>query len=400
MNRNILALAVASVLAAPAFAQTSNVTLYGRANLGFDNYRAHGGQGGDLKSRNRIYDAASRLGVRGTEDLGNGLRAIFQIESGANIDTGSALGQGGQNNTSTGTLATRDSFVGLDGNFGRLTFGRQSIFWVNGTIIQTGANYVNAEVPFLNGASLGRVSGPSARTSNVVLYTTPSIGGFNASFGYSPTSEQAQVNQYTNGRIVGTTLRWAGGPFSAQGDWWRNTAPNQNIAGGSTSLAITGGSLPATALGGGSSLIDGKKVLFGYSYLPGAQISGVYGRNRNDASASFSGSNVRQDWWGISWEHTFGNIQGLAQFGRLMGVRNCGAGVDCTDTSAKSYLVGARYLMSKRTALYATYNVVHNGRNQFADYTGAGMTSAQPASTGSLLGADPKILAIGVIHNF
>src|SRR3989304_9501537 len=100
MNKKLMAVAVAGVLAAPAvaFAQASNVQLYGRANLGIDSYAATGAAAGaaaDIKSRTRVYDAASRVGLRGTEDLGGGLKAIFQIETGINIDGGSHTGQGG-----------------------------------------------------------------------------------------------------------------------------------------------------------------------------------------------------------------------------------------------------------------------------------------------------------------
>ncbi len=94
MNKKVMALAVAGVLAAPAaFAQTSNVQLYGRAVLGIDTLR--GADGCDAsgpaqrrrrrsRGRIRIFDNSSRVGLRGTEDLGNGLKAIFQIETGVN----------------------------------------------------------------------------------------------------------------------------------------------------------------------------------------------------------------------------------------------------------------------------------------------------------------------------
>ena len=179
MNKKLMAVAVAGALAAPATV-LAQVQIYGRANLGFDNYSATGATAAnqDFKARNRVFDNSSRLGFRGTEDLGGGLRALFVIESGVNIDTGSQNSQFGGANASTGFLASRDSYAGLEGNWGRVTFGRQSIYWVQGVIAQSGANYINVDVATTG--AIGRVVGPTARTSNVVAYNSPTVNGFNA----------------------------------------------------------------------------------------------------------------------------------------------------------------------------------------------------------------------------
>ena len=86
MNRKLIALAVAGACVAPvAMAQTANpVTLYGKVYATFETIEATGGtaaQNDATKRRNRVEDQASRLGVRGTEDLGGGLKAIFQLET-------------------------------------------------------------------------------------------------------------------------------------------------------------------------------------------------------------------------------------------------------------------------------------------------------------------------------
>ena len=83
MNKKLIALAVAGACVAPAaMAQTANpVTLYGRIYATFETVQATGGTGADVTSRNRVSDQASLLGVRGTEDLGGGLKAVFQLET-------------------------------------------------------------------------------------------------------------------------------------------------------------------------------------------------------------------------------------------------------------------------------------------------------------------------------
>src|SRR5262249_18238022 len=130
MNKKLVAVAIAGLLTAPlAQAQTANVTLYGRLNMDFEWVNGAyinpypgivqpasctvGHNAGTVDGcittnpkQFRVSSNSSRFGLRGTESLGGGLNAIFQIESGFNADQG------------TGSLASRDSFVGLQGNWG------------------------------------------------------------------------------------------------------------------------------------------------------------------------------------------------------------------------------------------------------------------------------------------
>jgi predicted porin len=414
MNKNVMALAVAGVLAAPAaFAQSSNVQLYGRANIGFDNYRAEGASGGtlnngvsagagtDFKSRNRIFDNSSRVGLRGTEDLGNGLKAIFQIETGVNIDSGNNIGQTGSvANASSGFWASRDSFAGIDSNFGRVTFGRQSIFWANGVNAQFAANYINREVPWADGSQLGRITRGTAgassitRVSNVVAYTSPTLYGLNATVSYSPGVQEAvQANvpggSDTDGRVWGATLRGEWGPWYGQLDW----VDNKN----NTPLA------PAVTT---QAELEAWKAGASFAYMPGARVGVIYVRTKsNNAQGLAVGDWVKQDAWSVNWEHTFGNVQALAQYGWMGQMKDCdgtvAAGIiSCDDTKAKSWMVGARYLLSKRTWLYASYNEVKNKSNQFVDYQGASISSVANPSSNGVLGADPRIWALGLFHAF
>jgi len=82
MNKKLVAVAVAGVLAAPlaAQAQTANVTLYGRLNVDYELVTGRQADGSN-PNVSRLSSNSSRIGVRGTESLGGGLNAIFQIES-------------------------------------------------------------------------------------------------------------------------------------------------------------------------------------------------------------------------------------------------------------------------------------------------------------------------------
>jgi predicted porin len=84
----------------------------------------------------------------------------------------------------------------------------------------------------------------------------------------------------------------------------------------------------------------------------------------------------------------------MAMYGSLMKATGCS--INCDDTEATSMMVGAKYLFSKKTGVYVSYNATTNKANSNLDYTAASMTSANPLA----LGADPRIIAIGIMQNF
>jgi len=231
MQKKLLALAVAGALAPAAAMAQSTVEIYGRANLSIDQWRAKGSTSGtgDFNSRMRIVDSGSRLGFRVNEGLGGGMRAFVVMESGANIDSGTGNGQSTAANTSSGLWASRDSYLGIGGGWGDVRWGRQSIFWSNGVIAQTGANYINSAADGLTTGGHGTVAIPVARQSNVISYNTPTMGGFNASLSFSPSTTEGAAftgTGQTKDSIWGFTARYTGGALRAQFDWAdrKNTA--------------------------------------------------------------------------------------------------------------------------------------------------------------------------------
>ncbi len=409
MNKKLMAVAVAGALGAPA-AALAQVEIYGRANVFTDSYRATGSTAGaatDVKSRTRVNDQGSRLGFRGREDLGRGLRAVYQIESGVNIDTGkqNSSEPGGAANASTGFLASRDSFVGLEGGWGRVLFGRQSLYFGNGAIEQVTANYVNVGLPLFSGNLI--VPSPTARTSNVLSYTTPNFSGVDATVAIAPQSEGTQAagaaNNNTDARITALTARYTG-RVNAQLDWAENKKQT-----------------PIPAANSGDQ--TGIKLGVGYPYAPGAQIALVYVSQKVEnigtgvtapVNAALpgtlaAGDSLKQKGWGINWEHIFGNILALGQYARVNDISGCTG--DCSATKANMYMVGAKYLLSKRTGVYATFSQIKNDTKGFTDFSNGGgytpattTTTANGATAAGLpvasAGADPRVIALGVIHNF
>jgi predicted porin len=161
MNKKLMALAVAGACVAPtAMAQTANpVTLYGRVYVMVENVKADG-----LPSRTRVTDGSSLIGVRGTEDLGGGLKAFFQLETA--FETGNSAGN---------TYATRNSGVGLQGGWGSFMAGRWDSPYKSATIaIDPFGDLTIAGIT----SALNDRGNHDRRVQNVVQYWSPNMGGF------------------------------------------------------------------------------------------------------------------------------------------------------------------------------------------------------------------------------
>jgi len=154
---------VAAAVAAPAFAQSS-VTLYGRLNTTVENQKVNN------QARTWVVqNNASRIGFRGTEDMGGGLKASFELEHGFASDTGQAAG----------TFWGRGAWVQLAGSFGAIRVGN----FFNESYYAT-ADYVSmhnhdtgpsSDALYSNGFSVAFLN------KNQVMYKTPTVGGFSAS---------------------------------------------------------------------------------------------------------------------------------------------------------------------------------------------------------------------------
>lgn len=449
-----LALCFLPILATgQTIAPDGRVEIYGRANLSVDTYRASGsalGGTADFKSRNRLTDTASRIGVRGTETLGGGLRAIFQIEAGINMDTGTNTGNSGTTNPNTGFWASRDSWLGLeDQRFGRLTFGRQSAYWANGTIEQWGANYINLTSPLTSYTISGILVGPVARESNTIQYSAR-VGGFSTtlSYGHSATTlagtspfEQAQAGQNPRDRFYALTFRYNHSRFDLQYDFAQRMdvagADNRDMTGHKVGAAwkyMPGAQISLVAqrlknentFGIGVLNFGSPTQVLGLAGVTGATATALAGRCGAITAAELGGNaalaaqlnggllatggggtigrcdTLRQDMFTLSWEHTFGNVMALAQYGRAGDVK--GSSGTLNNTGVQSYVVGARYLMSRRTSLYLTYAQIRNQANNYVDFWGGWNSSASNNGASGLparsSGADPRVIAIGLLHHF
>jgi predicted porin len=203
MNKSLLALAVLGSFAGAASAQT-NVTIYGVADAAIT-YKNDGNPAGKRVGLDSGQQSGSRVGFKGTEDLGGGLSAIFTLENGFSLDDGKL----GQQNRMFG----RQAWVGLAGGFGAVKFGRQ----------QTALYYALTEIDPFRIALAGNaqkvfgnglyVNDPLARTDNTVSYTTSNIAGFTGSVSYG---FGEKTGDYQADRTLGAGANYANGPLNVQ----------------------------------------------------------------------------------------------------------------------------------------------------------------------------------------
>lgn len=215
MKKTLLAAALMAGFAGIAHAETS-VTLYGIVDggIGYQQFKNDAGKSKKTGLINGV-QSGNRWGLKGSEDLGDGLRAVFQLESGFNLGTGgSAQGSDAVKNRLFGRQAT----LGLAGDsWGQLDFGRQTNI--------TSKYLPGVADPFKAGFDQANIGGAfsaanTVRYDNLITYQTPNFAGFQFGVGYSFNTDGPQAYKRDNGldsneKAITTGIRYANGPIAA-----------------------------------------------------------------------------------------------------------------------------------------------------------------------------------------
>lgn len=324
MKKSLLALAVLSAFAGAASAQSS-VTVYGIIDNAITRYDDGTNTITGITSGRQ---SSSRLGFKGTEDLGNGLKAFFTLENGFNADSGNSAGG-----------FSRQSNVGLQGGFGSAAMG------LNNSAMKRVIDKVDA---FGNGGlnGLSGIYGTNERLPNSIHYVTPNFSGFSGAVTYS------------FGEVAGSSK-----------------ANRQVIASGSYSSGLLGVHLAYDHKNGATVALANntiKTTVLGASYdLGAAKLFASYLQRKTDAATAtkVQGFNI-----GASAKLGTGKI--LASASRMKDDNN-------SADKFNQYAIGYVYPMSKRTNLYATYALVSNG-------SGSKVWSAKNGDNGNRLALGVK----------
>jgi len=228
MKKSLLALAAMGAFAGAAHAQSS-VTVYGIADVGFNNTTTDNTTIAGVKTSVNVNSTgkysnytSSRVGLRGVEDLGKGLKAAFNIEYGAVADgaiaaTGTTITSGTDN---AAPLTLRQFNVGLMGGFGTLTIGRQTpaveAAWsagdVGGSNNFIGRAYTFAPTVVTTGSEYSAAKQNNSRSDRLISYTTPNMSGFSATVQYGQGENQAFTTTNNKETELGANLTYSAGP--------------------------------------------------------------------------------------------------------------------------------------------------------------------------------------------
>ncbi|MGO4379377.1 porin [Pseudoduganella sp. RAF53_2] len=200
MKKTLISLAVLAAATTGVAHAQSAVQIYGIVDAGV--VYEQGGKNGNVTKVTSGAASASRIGFKGTEDLGGGLNAIFVLEGGFRTDTGEQ--------DVAGSIFQRQAFVGLSSkDAGTITLGRQYTPWYN-ALAQVGD-------PFQAGLAgsaknLFPASGNNQRFSNSVLYHTPEFMGLSGDVAYG----FGEQNKASAGRQISASINYSNGPLNAR----------------------------------------------------------------------------------------------------------------------------------------------------------------------------------------
>lgn len=413
MQKKIIALAIAGLASGAAFAQ-SNVTIYGVADVGMAVSNA--GNGSQARAMSG-QSAGSRLGFKGDEALGNGLKAVFVMEMGLDLTNGSSTChsmndsscgkvQGGAStgsaqvnsnnttNTTTGTsILNRQAFAGLSSDtLGTVTVGRQYVpsFY---TKLKSDAFGLGTAAT-ANNAWAQTQAFVYDRADRAFNYVTPNFAGFQGTLMYSTGQQNNNDGQQAlgipqdAGRLVAGNVGYTGYGFDVGMAYHvLQSVPAVNGVSSTAALSAVQNDGPRTRgfLLGGNYDFKSAKVFAGYA-------TSRQEKRVNDGSDANLQDTVL---WNVGVKVPFGAHSVAAQYSNINDRTT-------TNADAKVWGLGYEYAMSKRTALYTAYSRMNNNGNanyalQTATNTGLAVVNNDGTAR---LGYGASEVNVGMRHSF
>ena len=381
MQKRIIALALASLVSGATFAQ-SNVTIYGIADMSYTYYSDNNAPGIDSISQiNSGQWKSSRFGLKGSEDLGNGLSAVFQAEFGVDLDVNG------------GATKQRPSWVGLQSkSMGELKAGNFNTFeddLLSATSVMFDYNTL-ASPKYVYIETTGGT--PHTTISNAVHYYSPKWSGFQIKAGVSThANNSADVYMPSgvrpapttdNNRVYAAAVHYSAGPLIAGATYEHNKY--QNYPG-------------APSIDSGNTWNLAAAYDFGVARISAAYGTINYAHAPQQQSSTRRITDERKQWQiGVSAPITPKD---------LVSINYAHANVDYASYRTTSYSddsigfwgVGYRHSLSKRTTLYAAYGDISQDDS---NYTKSSLNSTSPTTPSTTSPGFQNAVTVGIRHDF
>jgi predicted porin len=381
MKRSLIALAVAGAFAAPAaMADTSNVNIYGTVDMTFGQISATG-----KDSALEVASNVTKLGFKGSQDVGQGLSVVWQIEQQIDIDNSTSTTANSPGGTGHNTFAGRDSWAGLKSDYGIVLLGRHDTPY---KMVTSHFDAFHDELADSR-AIMGLRGAHDARLSNVIAYVSPTFSGFTVVGAYVDGAEMPvndTVTSPSKATVYSLNGTYSNGPLDvgvAYQSVTIGTAGTGTFGAGATEISAlnalaSGDSTKAEEVGASYKFDDIATVMATYEKITS---SGTVGnaldmKNINVGALFYVGNDD------VKAAYTKG--------GNIGSVAN---------TGAKQYSLGYDHNLSKMTKLYFVYTKVTNNSGTAAysiSNTGSTAGGVTPLSNGG----SSSGWGIGFKHSF
>ena len=375
--KKLIAAAVAAAVIAPATTMAAGPTLYGKIHTSIDMKDNNGdSQNGSKYDEWSVNSNSSRIGVKGSEDLGNGMKVGYLIEWGVDMD-----GDGGD-------LSERNRAVTLSGDWGTALVGKwDTPYKVVGRKFDLFGDKIGDTRNLTNTATSDN------RANNVVAYVTPNMNGFSATVAYVfdalSTPDNSDNNAwsfnaiYNNGPLM-VGLGYA--DYSDDGQATTTTTQNApfildatgNIVGTTTTVTANDTDNATSWRIGGSYKMGDFKVLATYV----------------DMESSGFVKNMDTNVWTLGGSYAMGNNTIKVQYADRDEWDNI------NDSGSDMWTIGLDHAMSKRTSVYVAYASVDNDDNSTDTPWERGSGHDGTDAAAGVAGEDADAFSVGIIHKF
>jgi predicted porin len=380
MQKKLIALAIASAISLPALADTANFSFYGTADVSHDSINT--GDGTTTKNgatavkgitKQVVSSNVSKFGFKGSEDLGDGLAAVWQIEQQIDIDA-----------AAKNTFASRNTFAGLKSNtLGTVLIGiHDTPYKIATRRLDIFGDSIADNRALIGGVkSIASSAGFELRPTDVLAYISPAIAGVTVAVAHVNMTETNTVVAAVN-TAQSLAVMYDVAPFyGAVGYEVHNLNSAYAIGANKT---VTSPNEKATRLG------------FGFK-PEGFELNVIYEKTSDNLG---TGADAGVNKYG----HTAMYLAGKAHVSEAGAVKlaygkagETGTGnLLVANSSATQVSLGYDHTLSKRTKVYALYSKLSNGKG--VNYGFSQSTAA--ASTTSGFGTSPTVLSVGLKHSF